>query len=768
MELNILSIIVTIIGIIVSVLGFLGFKTNFFHVYKWRKEQLKSIADLFDSDTYKLITSNKFIKTMGQKEKPHDNENLSISKSRFPLSAFLIKNITSDGSGRKRFAILGGSGMGKTTFIASFYYEYIKHFRFSKPIYQIHIIYMGKPDALNLINSITNKKSILILEALDENSDANKNVRTFMRTLDQLTDDFKVVIITCRTQFFSNEESEPDKSSIPQLTMDLIYNKIYISPFTEKETKKYLSNQYGSNSVEYDKAEKIYEKSKELMVRPMVLAFMDSLLDINTDSELTLFDIYDEVIRNWFERERKTQEKLNVKLDVSKLYNFSKELALFIYDKWLKENITYVSEEEYNAFWKKHHFTASPLRLKDRSLLNRKTDGSIKFAHRSFFEFFLAVNSIENPQIIYKKGLDMALTFSKDIFLIHQKEIKSNSCNKQIPNYITYWDDLFLSEINNINPCIDKWVKKLDIFEKENITDSLVWGIQDVLYNIWEILILSIVYDAFKDTQNAIGLISPDGKEYMTERFLLIMNSINIKDLKNNKDELEKIIISHGRIGKIDSLSQEGADFLIQIKSLLDNVNQVKSSLYALLVDIHSAFRCIDTNQCKTNLLLINNRLRNIYDTIDFSKLNLVDFFTDYKKKKEALVFPFIEGTDSFFIQNILYNNFIDLGNGISTEEEIISSVKYILEYKKSRKKEMILCVQKQFDRIIDIVCFLKSISTSLEMKEQYVIVSIFYDVSHILYLVNTDTALCSEQQLEICLNNMLSAKKRINMGGRK
>lgn len=768
MELNILSIIVTLIGIIVTVLGFLGFKTSLFHVYKWRKEQLKSIADLFDPNTYDLITSNKFIKTMGQKEKPHDNENLLISKTRFPLSAYLIKNITSDGFGRKRFAILGGSGMGKTTFIASFYYEYIKHFRFSKPIYQIHIIYMGKPDALNLINGITDKKSILILEALDENSEANKNVRSFMRTLDQLTDEFKVVIITCRTQFFANEESEPDKSSIPQLTMDLIYNKIYISPFTEKETKKYLSNQYGSDSVEYEKAEIIFEKSKELMVRPMVLAFMDSLLDINTDSELTLFDIYDEVIRNWFERERRTQEKLNVKIDVSKLYYFSKELALFIYDKWLKENITYVSEDEYNAFWKKHHFTTSPLRLKGRSLLNRKTDGSIKFAHRSFFEFFLAVNSIENPQIIYKKGLDMALAFSKDIFFLHQKKIKSNSDNKHFPDYITYWDDIFLSEINNINPCLDKWVIKLDNFEKETITDSLVLEIQDVLYNIWEILLLSIVYEAFKNTLRAIELISQDGKEKLTEKFSLLKKSINIKDLENYKDELEKIIVSHGKIGKIDSLSQEGVDFLIQTKSLLDNVNRVKKTLHTLLVDIQSAFQTIDNNQCKSNLLLINNRFRIIYESIDFSKYNLIDFFTDYKIKNEVLVFPFIKETDSFFIQNILYNNFVNLGNGISTEEEIISSIKYILDYKKTRNRKMILCVQKQFDRVSDIVYFLKSISTALEMKEQYVIVSIFCEISHILYVVNTDTALCSDYQLEICLNNMLLAKKRINMGGRK
>ena len=362
----------------------------------------------------------------------------------------------------------------------------------------------------------------------------------------------------------------------------------------------------------------------------------------------------------------------------------------------------------------------------------------------------------------------MALAFSKDIFLLHQNKIYSNRNNKQLPNYITYWDDIFLSEINNINPCLDKWVIKLDIYEKGTITDSLVLNIQDVLYNIWEIIILSIVYEAFKNTRKAIELITPNGKEYMSEKFSILMNSLNINDLKNNKEELEKIILSHGKIGKIDSLSQEGAEFLIQTKSQLDNINQVKESLYTLLVDIHSAFHYIDINQCKAILLLINNRFRKIYKSIDFSKHNIIDFFTDYKKKKEMLVFPFIEGTDSFFIQNILYNNFVDLGNGISTEEEIISSIKYILDYKKTRNREMVLCVQKQFDRVLDIVHFLKSISTSLEMKEQYVIVSIFCDISHILYIVNTDTALCSEKQLEICLNNMLSAKKRINMGDRK
>ena len=40
-----------------------------------------------------------------------------------------------------------------------------------------------------------------------------------------------------------------------------------------------------------------------------------------------------------------------------------------------------------------------PYSFRGRSLVNRRGDGSIKFSHKSFWEFFLAINSIENAAL---------------------------------------------------------------------------------------------------------------------------------------------------------------------------------------------------------------------------------------------------------------------------------------------------------------------------------------------------------------------------------
>ena len=59
-----------------------------------------------------------------------------------------------------------------------------------------------------------------------------------------------------------------------------------------------------------------------------------------------------------------------------------------------------------------------------RSLVNRNSSGDIKFAHKSFLEFFLAKEKWEHPDFsIDFEGMDMALLFFYEMF---QKEVDKN------------------------------------------------------------------------------------------------------------------------------------------------------------------------------------------------------------------------------------------------------------------------------------------------------------------------------------------------------
>ena len=55
--------------------------------------------------------------------------------------------------------------------------------------------------------------------------------------------------------------------------------KYYIAPFTDEDIKKFLRKRYHYNLKKFKRAWKIVEKNKNLSVRPLLLRFMDELLE---------------------------------------------------------------------------------------------------------------------------------------------------------------------------------------------------------------------------------------------------------------------------------------------------------------------------------------------------------------------------------------------------------------------------------------------------------------------------------------------------------
>lgn len=397
-------------------------------INNWRNKEIIKLGEIGDTSTLNLVKSRRFIKTMGQEEPPHEDEIIFCSPNRYSLIDEMLKEILKkDTINKKRYMIMGGSGMGKSTFSAALFYKYIQKVKSKKNPSSIFIKSLCNPNVLEDILDLCRaniEQSILILDALDENIEAANDISAFMDKLENATRGFRIVIITCRTQFFENEDREPNKLKI-RITgaskKSLEYEKIFISPFTQKEAKKYLRKKFGFINKEYYKAVKIAEKCWDVLSRPMVLSFIDDLMELDEINNIQTVEIYSKIIDKWFEREIDFQE-----IEKKDLFTFSKEIAQFMYYKWNESRSPFISADEYMSFLKSHGFEKSPYSFRARSLINRTSSGAIKFAHKSFWEFFLAINALENPNHPYpQKGLEMAVTFSKELsFFICEKNKK--------------------------------------------------------------------------------------------------------------------------------------------------------------------------------------------------------------------------------------------------------------------------------------------------------------------------------------------------------
>ena len=231
-----MELFLTILGIVLTVIiGLLPFIKT-----REKKAAIKRNIGVLGSDAFETIHSDNFIPTMGQENDPNEEkESGTDSKSsRLLLSKVLIKEIQQENDGVKklRYFILGGTGMGKTLFLASFIEYYYKQSIFSLPPFHIYSVYLGGQNCLNEITSIQNYESILILDALDENAEAVCNFDSFFMQLEGAFNRFRIVIITSRTQFFANSDVIPERNIIRQNGGEKVYYKrYYISPFNDNE-----------------------------------------------------------------------------------------------------------------------------------------------------------------------------------------------------------------------------------------------------------------------------------------------------------------------------------------------------------------------------------------------------------------------------------------------------------------------------------------------------------------------------------------------------
>ena len=682
---------------------------------EWKESEIsnKLVSEL-NEDRLELITSSKFIPTMGQKIGPHNNENIiEPDESRYPLAENLLKEILTQNTtiGKKRYVILGGSGMGKSTFSASLFYKYTYRYKFKKSPWPIYVKYLGKKNVLKEIQNIDApniSQSIIILDALDENLEATKDLKGIMDKIEELTDKFKFVILSSRTQLFPNELCEPHRGSVIQnggTRKLLTWEKIYISPFSKEETKMFLENKYQIGSKQYQESIRIMENTKDLMTRPLVLSFIDDLLEFADRKDLTTVEIYAKIIDEWLRREC---EGLSV--SKSDLYIFSKKLSLFIYEKWVHSGEASLSEDEYLKFVKENGYNSSPYSFKERSLINRKGDGAIKFSHKSFWEFFIAINSMENPcKSFNSQGLEMAVVFFKEMYELFLKGT-TLEC-------VDYYDPQFIVGKSFLDPIL------IDAFTRCKEIKSFAYSkeaLYEFVYNIRIMLLQRLVYQRF----SSMSIIAELAKEAL------------LADASG--DKLRAIKIKHQ--------AEKGA-------TILENQN-------AILSDLQECFIDTNTDQCYDILSIVVNRFESIIEWMTeakehtmTSKNYALELSEISNQRKELIVFPSLFKFSKDFVEGVLSNSYINIGYGLNGDNEVYRAIASLLTLKPGLDT---ISIYKEGENIEAHVNFIKNLTEYIPKRPTQIIVKLVFDDIPIFYVVDKKSETYNEQMMKLCISNML------------
>ncbi len=305
----------------------------------------------------------------------------------------LLRDDVSD----RHFLLLADSGMGKSSFVLN-YYARNQELPEGKRR-RIALVPLGIPNADEHIQKIPQQnKTILFLDAFDEDAKAIADHKQRLRDLMALCENFERVVLTCRTQFFPREEEIPKETGIARVGprragegRTYEFWKLYLAPFTDPQVESFIRKRWKLwQWRERGKTRELMQKAPLLSVRPMLMAYIPDLLKSQSQIQYS-FQLYEILVEKWYERERGFVEK-------EVLRQFSELMAVDIYLKRQERSAERVPREELKYLAEKWDVALRDWQLGGRSLLNRDAQNNYKFAHRSIMEYLFLKQFIVGNQ----------------------------------------------------------------------------------------------------------------------------------------------------------------------------------------------------------------------------------------------------------------------------------------------------------------------------------------------------------------------------------
>lgn len=394
----------------------------------------------------------RYIKTQFQNVPPNNYEDPRQSLGGIAsadLIEFYLKSVfTTENINNDMYCILAGSGMGKTTFLVHLFCEYVRKYKPSKRPFDIVLIPLSNENAIERIGEVSKPEStILLLDALDESTEAVDHFEDYINKLENAIARFRFVVLSCRTQFFENEKAELQQSRLRSLGDEKgfkIYTRHYIAPWSDEDIDKYLTKSFGKWGRRRKKANAILKSCRDVMVRPLLLSYIKDL--VASDNLLNdAVDIYEALIQKWIDREVNGLPNVDERKKArEQLAQLSRLLAVNIYQNRTVRSGLYIPREDFKEFCKQNGFVGN-YPFKQRSLINRDSRGDLKFAHKSFLEFFLAQERSQNPDFELRfEGMDMGRRFYKE--LVNKKLLRYK--NDGICDLTIYPESIMLDNIH--------------------------------------------------------------------------------------------------------------------------------------------------------------------------------------------------------------------------------------------------------------------------------------------------------------------------------
>lgn len=309
------------------------------------------------------------------------------------LNTFFNGSFKTPTDGRNQLFILSDAGMGKTSLLMVIKLSHLIRNKIDglwDTNKECAILKIGRT-TIEDISQIKNKdKTILLLDALDEDAEAWENCEQRIRQLLDASHTFYRVIISCRTQFFPEKKArmvgDSEKVEVAGYKCPLIY----LSLFDSEQVDKYLVKKYPDHETNqttkqsFLKSKSIIGKIGTLSLRPLLLSHIDDLIKID-QKVWNEFTAYDALLDIWLSRE---QRKPNSKVDKDTLAEASSILACAMQAKGRREleaqDLKYFLQI-YPALAQLHHVD-----LGGRSLLNKNSKGEFRFSHYTIQEFLIA------------------------------------------------------------------------------------------------------------------------------------------------------------------------------------------------------------------------------------------------------------------------------------------------------------------------------------------------------------------------------------------
>ena len=386
--------------------------------YNKRQKELEEINTITYGDPLEL--ARYYVEPDCQELNPADWESEDHPATNMPIMKAIKRffGAPCPTLGSNQLFILSDAGMGKTAFLTMLKLQHLMAFwpQWTDCV----LLKLGENSLSQIAERSNTRKTILLLDSLDEDP------MSYGRILDRLceilegTKNFLRVIIACRTQFFlpnveKNPMKRPDRVSIGGFTCPAKY----ISYFDRDKVAAYLIKRFPKKwglfpqTERIDEAEKMITRMGILQCRPLLLAYIEDLLEspyIKTNPGD--YVVYQALIESWLRRE---QEKSGVSW--KKLKRACELLALEMQKGDDGKGVQrHISEAKLNIFIEEmSDFSyVKKIDIKGRSLLNRNADGDFRFSHFSIQEFLVVNHVIENSNYRLDSktvGMDLVLRF---------------------------------------------------------------------------------------------------------------------------------------------------------------------------------------------------------------------------------------------------------------------------------------------------------------------------------------------------------------------